>query len=75
MFRCALNLYGGILTVLALCADGKVVLVLSSRDVVLRDPVTQLVKPLTDLKCFHAFVGSYVKSLVFINGEPDVLSY
>ncbi|KAI9077736.1 hypothetical protein K1719_040222 [Acacia pycnantha] len=75
VFRCDLNVYGGISTVLALCANGKVVLRLYSGDVVLLDPVTELVKPLTDRKCFHAFAGSYVKSLVFINGEPDVLSY
>ncbi|KAI9077778.1 hypothetical protein K1719_040264 [Acacia pycnantha] len=75
VFRCDLNLYGGITTVLGLCADGKVVLVVNGRDVVLLDPVTQLVKPLTDRKCFHAFVGSYVESLVFINREPDIVSY
>ncbi|KAI9077786.1 hypothetical protein K1719_040272 [Acacia pycnantha] len=75
VFRCDGDLYGGISTVLALCADGKVVLRLCSGDVVLLDPVTELVKPLTDLKCWHAFAGSYVESLVFINREPDVASY
>ncbi|KAK4253323.1 hypothetical protein QN277_010646 [Acacia crassicarpa] len=69
------HLYEGIFTVLALCADGKVVLLLDSGDVVLLDPVTQLVKSLTDLKWLNAFAGFYVESLVFIKREPDVLSY
>ncbi|KAK4253325.1 hypothetical protein QN277_010648 [Acacia crassicarpa] len=69
------HLYKGITTVLDLCADGKVVLLLYSGDVVLLDPVTEVVKSLTGQKWFHAFAGSYVESLVFIKREPDLLSY
>ncbi|KAK4253326.1 hypothetical protein QN277_010649 [Acacia crassicarpa] len=69
------HLYQGITNVLALCADGKVVLLLYSGDVVLLNPVTEVVKSLTGQKWFYAFVGSYVESLVFIKREPDVLSY
>ncbi|KAI9077740.1 hypothetical protein K1719_040226 [Acacia pycnantha] len=75
VFRWDSHLYGGIENVLALCANGKVVLLLYSGHTVLLDPVTDSVKPLIYRKCYHAVAGSYVESLVFINRVPDVVSY
>ncbi|XP_028764511.1 F-box/kelch-repeat protein At3g23880-like [Neltuma alba] len=75
VLRRDLNRYGGIMTVLGLTGNGKVVLRLCSGAIVLLDPVDDLVKSLGDQEYFHAFAGPYAESLFFINKKTNVLSY
>ncbi|KAI9081684.1 hypothetical protein K1719_036338, partial [Acacia pycnantha] len=75
MFRLDSGLYGGIFTVLALTSSGKVVLRLTGGAIVLADPTKESEEPVGNAKMPQVFVSSFVESLLFLNKEPDVLSF
>ncbi|KAK4270017.1 hypothetical protein QN277_023106 [Acacia crassicarpa] len=75
IFRLDGGRYGGILTVLALTSSGKVVLTLNNGAIVLVDPIKKSVEHVGLGRMYEVFASSFVESLLFLNKEPDVLSF